>query len=173
MDQITSYSQFNAPPWLIEKLKGSEVPAALAAVDPQFNDIETAIFGVMVGVWLDTAVGVQLDVLGIHLGLAREGRADADYRTDLVLQASILAGAGRVESVISLIRLLFDTDIVEYTPMYPAHFRVWQGGILDISPEKIKPVVPAGVGFHLAYEFVLENDDLLELSGGDTMIVLS
>jgi len=131
--EITNYSQFNKNPWLIEFFKESNIIPILESSDRQFEDLENALFTMLLYVWLDDAVGEQLDVVGIHIGVIRNGRNDETYRTIIRAQIQINISSGEPEALISAIRVLFDTNIIEYHPMYPAKVRIWVGGNFPIT----------------------------------------
>lgn len=134
--QITDYSStFNKNPWLIEYLKTSDFVDMLGAFDLQFNEMEEVGFQLLLNMWLVNAEGAQLDTIGIIVGLSRQGRDDTSYRSLLYTKIDINVSSGQPEKIISAIKILFDTENVEYTPVYPAKFRIWTDGSLLILEE--------------------------------------
>lgn len=132
--QILDYSiTFNKNPWLIEYLKNTNIYGVLEAGDTQFNELENVFFELYLNIWLSTATGQQLDVLGVILDFARQGRDDESYRALLYTKININISSGEPESVISAARLIFGTENIEYRPEYPAKFRLWIGGNLGIT----------------------------------------
>ena len=131
--EITNYSQFNKNPWLIEFFKDSNITSILEASDRQFEDLENALFTMLLYVWLDDAVGEQLDVVGIHIGINRDGRNDETYRTIIRAQIQINISSGEPEALISATRVLFNTLNVIYTSEYPAKVRIYTDASLPIT----------------------------------------
>jgi hypothetical protein len=123
--QITDYSNFNKNPWWIERLKDSNLKeGVLESSDNQFNEIEVVLFQLYLNMWISTAVGEQLDVLGVHLDISRNGRNDTNYRSLLIAKVDANTSSGQPERVISAVKSLFGVTDVEYDPEYPAKFRL-------------------------------------------------
>ncbi len=117
--QITDYTTLDVPPYLIEFFRGTDVAAYAAALDAQYDELEQACFDVINALWLDLAQGEQLDVLGIHLNLPRNGLDDTSYRTLLSLQAFINQGAGTPESAIAAVRTIVGDPNPAYLALWP------------------------------------------------------
>ena len=137
VQQILDYStEYNKNPWLIEYLKDSDFVKILESNDFQFNDLEEVFFQLLQNMWLDTAIGVQLDVLGIILNVDRDGRTDEAYKTILYAKVQINVSSGEPESIIAAVNAIFNNpSMVEYTPVYPGKFRIWTNGTLPITLE--------------------------------------
>jgi len=134
--QITDYSsEFNKNPWLINYLQDSELVDILESADNQFNEIENAGFQLLLNMWLENAAGFQLDVIGIVVGLERQGKDDTSYKSLLYTKIDINVSSGQPEKIISAVKILFNAENVEYTPVYPAKFRIWTDGNLSILDE--------------------------------------
>ena len=131
--QITDYSQFNANPWLIEFFRDSNVIGVLSATDQQFEELEQVLYDMLVELWIDNAEGEQLDVLGVHVGIDRDGRNDSSYRTVIKAQIEINISSGEPEALIKAVQVLFNTTNVLYTPEYPAKVRIWTDQDLPIT----------------------------------------
>jgi hypothetical protein len=69
---------------------------------------------------LGTAQGAQLDLLGVILGLARNGLDDAGYQVMLFLQAAINQISGTPESIIDAMTTILGLSTVTYIPLWPA-----------------------------------------------------
>ena len=61
---------------------------------------------------IDEAKGTTLDLIGINLGEARDGRSDAQYRDYLKTAVKATISKGDMESVISMGKVLYQDDIV-------------------------------------------------------------
>lgn len=66
----------------------------LCALLEGVQDFEDAAWGVLVGRWLDTAVGAQLDGIGQIVNLPRAGWLDETYRALLRAQVLVLRSSG-------------------------------------------------------------------------------
>ncbi len=74
------------------------------------TDIEDVCQDLMDDRNLDSALGVQLDQLGLLVGETRKGRNDDDYRLAIKLRIAINTSNGTVEDVIKVIRLIFTQE---------------------------------------------------------------
>jgi hypothetical protein len=92
---------------LISQFQGlPNLDAFIHAAGDQLNDIDE-FFGQLASLLtLQTAVGAQLDVLGVILGQSRNGLTDSPYRTLLQARVSAYASTGSVESLIQILMSL-------------------------------------------------------------------
>ena len=128
--QISDYSTYNVPPYLLEQFRGSDIQKFISLFDRQFNDIEAAAFSFINGMSLDSAYGDTLDVWGLRLGLTRNGREDVSYRTLLKVQTFINNASGNAETIITAMRALFNVSIVHYTLDSPAKVHIDEAGAM-------------------------------------------
>lgn len=106
-----------------------------------------------------TATGVQLDNLGLLVGVFRNGQGDTEFRTRILLRVRINRSQGRPEDVIAILASL--GGAYEYEEKYPASFRVYSFSSGDIDRpliEALRLVKPAGV----AFEFQGNSEGLLD-----------
>lgn len=96
--------------------------------DPQYNELEQAFFDILNNVWLDTAVGIQLDVLGEILDVPRAGKDDASYRTLLELKTRVNRSYGQVNLILDAVKILYQATTALYIPNYPAGFEIQHDG---------------------------------------------
>lgn len=134
-----------------EKFKGLLKPSL-----NQANDLETALFEIRDEYKIDNAIGVQLDILGEIIGIEREGREDDSYRTILKVKASINNGGGTPEKLILTATELYDSENVQYTPVYPASVELWSDG---------------NVGLFLEFDLITEAGEDVELEQGDITLL--
>ncbi len=136
IEQITDYSTLDdnrGNKILFDFFRASEdFMAVLNGFNPQFEELENTAFQLFTDVWLDTAKGVNLDLLGKLLGLSRLGRDDESYRTLLKLKVDVNVGSGTPELLIGAIRVLYDATTVNYIPDYPAKVEIEQNGELGL-----------------------------------------
>lgn len=103
--------------------------------------------------WLSTAIGVQLDEIGIILGLPRLiNETDEDYRERLQFQIYInISGATPEDSIRTLAFLTKGTNI-GYHEVYPASYQMETNGLkFPVPPNQLNDalfsVSPAGVNY--------------------------
>lgn len=109
---------------------------------------------------LDTAVGAQLDTLGLLLQRPRNGASDAKYRTLLDIQVRLLLSSGATTApILEIIELFSGVEATEYGEHYPKGFSV--GARLDtlaLGDELLELLRQArGAGF--TYSLAVELDD--------------
>ena len=103
--------------------------------------------------WLNIAVGVQLDELGIILGLPRNpGESDNDYRERLQFQIFINISNGTPEDVIRALAFLTKSTHIDYIERSPAFFQMGTDGLTFPEPpnelnDAIFAMSPAGVNY--------------------------
>ena len=103
--------------------------------------------------WLNIAVGVQLDELGIILGLSRNpGESDEDYRERLQFQIFINISNGTPEDVIRALAFLTKSTHIDYIERSPAFFQMGTDGTtFPDTPNELNDAIfamsPAGVNY--------------------------
>lgn len=159
-------------PKILEQYKKAKAPnlnAFLKALGALKDDLEGAIFSVLNGFDLDTAVGAQLDLLGLLFNVERLGRSDTDYRL-AIKQIASLRQFATPEDIISVLKVAYGATYAHYYPNYPASFLVYTDASIDNTT--LNSLAPAGVqGFLGAH---LQDTDLenLNLMDGDTIAVV-
>lgn len=161
-DKIAEYADYNSPPFLLQQYVDSDVEKLVAVFDPQYNELEDMFFDFFTKIWLDWATGVLLDVLGVHLGLLREGRTDTEYREVLKIKGFLNRTAGTPETTIAIMRSLFGgTDIIyrqppmvnenydagDFTIDYDAKTITINGKVLDWSPATVEIKTDADISY--------------------------
>lgn len=124
----------------------------LEAISDQADDLETAIFEIRDQYYIDTAEGVQLDVLGEIQDIAREGRTDTDYRT--VIRAKIIVnnGSGEFETVITLLTEVFGASFARLQNMGNANLLIWTDLVITVEQfETLLNTIAAGVGLYVSF----------------------
>ncbi len=104
------------------------IQALIRSVTDRAQELETAIVSASENILsLDSAEGVQLDLLGEILGEARDGRDDDPYRRALRVRVLVNRSDGTIEQLIAII-LLFEemsgTDLVSVKELAPARLEI-------------------------------------------------
>lgn len=128
---------------------GTRVRALCDLIDTRWARIIAALNAVRTGFDLDSAVGVQLDVLGAMIGREREGMTDARYRRALRVQVIALSSAtGTTPGILRVFEAWIGTAAANYRNVPPAYVEI--GGDVDPADESLlrrflELVVPGGV----------------------------
>ncbi len=158
--------------FLMEQYKEHpKIAAFLTAFLERIQEIEYVIWDLVSLKDLDTAEGVQLDLIGRIVNRAREGRDDDTYRLWLRAQVLINRSSGTPEEMMTLARLVTraDVDEVNIVDWYPARFAIYVAQPLTdeeaaILLELLLLGKDAGVAVFLEYatseeSFVFEGGD--------------
>lgn len=140
---------------LLEQYKGRPNMAAFfTAFLQHVQQLENALFGIPAAFQLfgDVAVGAQLDVIGELVGAERNGLSDVQYRAYIRGTIAKNTGDATVETILAIIRGLFQTDSVFLKqPNSCSHTPQSAGATISISvgdptiPEGVLPVVEAAL----------------------------
>ena len=122
----------------------------LKIIGEELDELEEVWFELLTDKSLRTAVGKQLDVVGVILNLTRNGMSDEDYRERLRYQIAINASNGTPDELISLTKVLTNVTTVKLEERFPAEVRLTLGGefptqaqvnaLRDIIPVTVSPV---------------------------------
>lgn len=118
-----------------------------------FQLLEDAKWQLKTERWLATAIGVQLDEIGVILGLPRNiNESDEDYRERLYFQIFINTSSGTPEQVMAVLKFLTEATYVNIFEYQIAGFQLETNGLKFPNPpnelnEAIFRVSPAGVNY--------------------------
>ena len=170
--QITTYSIYNAPPYILGEFLGTTLISILSSNDTQFNALETAEWALATQMFLATAVGVQLDVIGVELNFARNGQTDTQYRASLYLQASLNFSLGTPENLISVLRDVLGCTNIAIGFYYPA--KVWIQQTSVYTPAALRAILInylcSGVGLGLQQYIVDNNGNQIVDNNGNLLM---
>lgn len=111
---------------LVQQYKESpNINKVLEGIVEPIQVLEDEFYSIYTGIWLDDAIGAQLDGLGKIVGELRLGRSDADYKSAIIAQIGINTSAGEPESILSAIRSLYNPKIIQYSDVYPANYQIY------------------------------------------------
>lgn len=111
---------------LVSQYRGKgTVEGTVSSLVAPIQDIEYALAGMNTLRTLDGSVGVQLDLLGAIVGLARAGgQSDDSYRQDIKARIQTNSSQGEVAAIIATFLLLTGVSQVLLDELYPAAFMV-------------------------------------------------
>ena len=92
------------------------IDALLSAIEDEIITLKSYIEQGVLGWYIDTATGNELDRIGLLAGATRSGRSDADYR--VAIKSKILSMAGTEEVLLNIAKDLTDdtAEISDYAP---------------------------------------------------------
>ena len=160
-----SYSDTMRPK-LMEQYKPGQAPKLnqlLEAVGAQKDDLEAALFGIRSGMYLATAIGAQLDMIGAIFKVGRNGFDDATYRMAIQKVASMRSFA-TPEDIISVLKVIYGASYVDYHPEYPAGCVIFTDVIVPAGTLDL--LAPAGVQVRAPYFIVdYEGNNIADYDG--------
>lgn len=142
MTQETDYPGIALSKLVAQYKDSSNLISILDAQGIQANELEQAIFEVRDLFFLETAGGVQLDVIGKIFGLQRMGLSDNDYETAIEIKWSLRV-SGTVDDIIGILEFAYGATATTYTPAYPAGYVLETNG--SITQAILEALSPAGV----------------------------
>jgi len=155
----------------------------IASLVAPFYDINSTELQLYNDRFLATAVGLQLDKIGLILGLPRRLDAitdmlqsDEDYREALYFQVFINKSNGTPEDAISTLKFLTKGTVIQFLDSFPAFYQMFTNGLpenFSIPPNEIVQAIselsPAGVQYvpitwNYNYDFLFEfsSDPIVE-----------
>lgn len=153
----------------------SNVVKIIELLAGELQDLEDAMVEVVGAFDKNTAVGVQLDMLGEIADVRREGRDDTAYRPLVILGLSVL-NSGTPEQVISQVLASGGASPIRYIPRYPGKYLLALGDGSTVDPATslmVAKISPAGIGGDVATGLAFSDDDedLVLDSDGNWFIV--
>jgi hypothetical protein len=153
--------------------KSKNLKGVVATNNKQSADLEDALFELRDEFYVDTAEGVQLDIIGKIFKVDRKGDTDTDYRERIKLTGATI-GSGEPEFIIGALKALYGATFVGYYPGYPgepASFTVITDATITLS--ELTVLAPAGVKAYLGGYLLLEDgiSFLLQEDGVSKIII--
>jgi hypothetical protein len=129
---ITTHVQ-DAAARLLTQYQGKPlITGKLAAFNAQTQAIEDALFGMIDARSVFDAVGVQLDGLGVIVGVTRlPGLSDDIYRRIVLAKAVVNASQCDEESIGLMYRQMLLATASFFQDLYPAAFMIMANGSID------------------------------------------
>lgn len=160
---------------LMGQYKGkTNMEGVIKAWGRQFQELENAAFQVY-SLWLDTAVGTNLDNIGTIFNVDRAGRSDEAYRRAITTAIFVINGSGTPEDILGAFKI-FNPRAYEISEWYKATVIVRAVDAIeseDPSPFEffylLNDVKPAGVRglFHYA---LVDDSNIFKLAPGDEVV---
>lgn len=127
---------------LLDQFKNAADLKALAkSYAAQVQDLEDAIFEVILERILELAEGVQLTVLGAIVQQPRTTAIDKDFRTAIRAKIAINLSSGTAEELINLATLILAGETFEIRDEPPAQVRITILDLLTLNPAQIQDLL--------------------------------
>ena len=145
----------------------TRLKAWIAASLSQGDDLETALQELRDGLWIRTAEGVNLDVLGRVYGVPRSGRDDTTYRQAIHVRAATVVN-GTTDEITTFLELAFGVPGLSIIPQYPAAAYIVDS---PATTTQLESIAPAGVGVFAATYLTTVEGVALTTVEGDPFVV--
>jgi hypothetical protein len=100
-----------------------------------------------------TAIGEQLNVVGLLVGEARGGKDDSAYREAILNRVAINTSDGTPEKIIEVMKTIIGSDSVTLFEHYPANIHVHTtSGATNVNAASLNNITPAGVSGRLMFD---------------------
>jgi len=164
--KITDYN-YNLELFISQFQISTKLKGIIETANNSANDIEISLFEIKDEFNLDIAVGVQLDIIGIIFNLERAGMSDEFYRI-AIKQKSSLAYSGEPDSIIEILKAIYEATYVEYYPSYPAKYYLITDAV--VVSKTLEAISPAGVNGYIGV-FILDGNGNNVLDGNDNYLI--
>jgi len=146
--QITNYEEITAE-LPIEQFKNKpNFIEFIKALSMHANDIEDAMFRLKLTRRIDTAVGLELDVIGVIVGAEREGLDDEEFRDDIRFYIALNTSGGEPEILMGALALFSKSKVSSIQEYFPASVIGYIDDIKKITPSlnvKMQKICAGGV----------------------------
>lgn len=159
---------------LIDRYRKPRTSALLASWLDEVQEVEDALWQLLVERWLDSAEGVQLDVLGRIVGEPRRGRDDDVYRVWIGARNMVSRSSGTTSEMLAIARrIIAPTDVIRLEEYYPAAFVVRLEGTFTLDSGyqiafMLRQAKAAGVLFQMTWS--VAGLDTFRFAPGDTPV---
>jgi len=163
---------------LIWQYRGSQprIQAFLRILLDQLQSIEDVSMDVLAGIWPLTAIGEQLDTLGVIVGQGRGTLTDDEYRIIILGRIFVNLMDGTLEEFLKLLEIVGVTEQIYADEAYPCFFRLDATGMThgEIIGSLVLDGAPAGVDLLWIYSNLPETDTfaMSNVAGADQASVL-
>ncbi len=145
------------------------------------QDVEEMFYQLLTERDIYSAIGAQLDVIGLLVGELRRGRDDEEYRQAILNRVVLNTSDGTPPVVLEILKLLTSADTVGLFEHYPANIHYFaSGGVNNSTPQTMDNASAAGVNVRVMFDegsnsFIpaglVSEEYLLEVLSGGTSIL--
>ena len=160
IDEFNEHESLSASRFLDQFKNAVDLKALMASYAEQIQDLENAMFEVILERVLPTAEGVQLTVLGAIVQQPRTTSDDVEFRIAISARIAINLSDSTPEDVINVARLIFETsgETFRIKEEPPAQLRVFIIDPIIISPTLVHELLDEAdaAGVRLLLDFHTE-----------------
>jgi len=128
------------------------------------QSLEDALIDYMANNGISNAAGGILDILGEILGVERDGRFDAEYRTAILSGALLESADGTTEVFLEGFRTLCQSDFCTFREHFPATVYAHAGaGYNNSVLDELRRISPAGVHTRLIVDNEFDSFTMTEI----------
>lgn len=168
VSKITTHRQ-DALDRLLEQYKGKAfIETAIKTFGDQAQSLEDSAYELIDGQEIYDAVGVQLDLLGTIVDIARNGLSDDAYRLLILGKIGQNTSDSTAAKVAQVLAVLMNSTIVQEQDLYPAGVGLAGGGEV---PEELLTLVwnliqsSLGAGIRLEFLSCFDEDEAFAFEG--------
>jgi len=148
----------------------ANMQALLASYTNRLQEVEDLLWSMLIGMLLDNAVGVNLDIIGKLVGQTRISSDDELYRRAIKARVRINISQGQPEDLYYVIRVMVPGSTFTYLDVYPAQIIIEIDDSMSTNDPNLLAIFlwatrAAGVGLRLWYN--VSGDNTFAFSGGD------
>lgn len=166
--QITTHVQ-DALDRLLEQYKGkANIEGIIEVLGERSQGLEDVVFSMIEGQEIYSAIGVQLDLLGTIVDIARNGLNDDAYRLLILGKIGENSSDATASKVAQVFAILMNSDIVQEQDLYPAGVGFSGAGDIDESLlTLVWNLVQASLGAGIRLEFLscFDEDEAFAFEG--------
>lgn len=114
----------------------------IRAITAPVQEVEDALFSLLLIASVDSASGDALDKLGRIVGQPRNGLWDADYRVWIRARQRVNRSSGTIPELLAVLRSIFPPEVtVSVSPEFPAGLRIRARGVELRNPDAVAALI--------------------------------
>lgn len=114
---------------LPEQYKSAEnLNKVLSIFGDEVDELLTAIAQVKASLYINSAVGIQLDLIGVIIDLKRNALTDETYREEIIFKIFQNVSIARVEDLIFILKTVTQATLIVYSDDPPAAYTIYTDG---------------------------------------------
>lgn len=154
---------------LLEQYKGkASIESIITVLGERSQGLEDVTFSLLEGQEIYSAVGVQLDLLGTIVDIARNGLGDDGYRLLILGKIGENSSDGTASKVAQVFAILMNSNLVQEQDLFPAGVGLSGAGEVDDSLlTLVWNLIQASLGAGIRLEFLscFDEDEAFAFDG--------
>jgi len=138
---------------LIQQFKSKvDIEAMVSVYADEMQEVQTTLFDMLEERALDTAVGVQLDIIGKLVKLDRLARTDAEYRKALRVEIAVIHSRSLDSDLFGIIFLLTGATVMQLYELPPAGISFYVDTVGTATAAQIESALDRAAGAAIKLE---------------------